>query len=213
MSNRGLLLLVLVPALFSNARYLSGQNVAVQVQVYDYADLSPAALAQFIARTQEILLRSGVAVEVDACPRGTSSPCESRSGSLRQLIIRLVPKAPANKTNLRWQHLGQSMAGHDGGVYASIFLELAQEEANEANLPPVIVLAYAAAHEVGHLLLGDQAHTARGLMRARWDTDDFQAMAQNRFSFVPAQIRELRERYGTPPLNKASATSDLAGRR
>jgi hypothetical protein len=88
------------------------------------------------------------------------------------------------------------MAGHDGGVYASIFLELAQEEASEANLPPVLVLAYAAAHEVGHLLLGDQTHTARGLMRPRWDTDDFQAMAQNRFCFVPAQIRELRERYG-----------------
>jgi hypothetical protein len=117
---------------------------------------------------------------------------------LRQVAIRVIPKPPGNKTDPRWQHLGQSIAGHDGGTYGTIFLEPAEEEASEANLPPVIVLAYAVAHEIGHLLLGDQAHSPQGLMRARWTANDFLAMAQNRLRFTPEQVKELRERYGTP---------------
>jgi hypothetical protein len=33
-------------------------------------------------------------------------------------------------------------------------------------------------------------------MKADWETDDFRAMAQNRFHFSPAQTRELKRRYG-----------------
>ncbi len=33
-------------------------------------------------------------------------------------------------------------------------------------------------------------------MKADWETDDFRAMAQNRFRFSPEQTRELKRRYG-----------------
>jgi hypothetical protein len=92
--------------------------------------------------------------------------------------------------------LGSSVADHDGGTYAYVFLKPAEDQAGELNLPRIMVLAYAAAHEVGHLLLGDQAHTPRGLMKATWDTRDFLAMAQNSFHFSPEQTRELANRYG-----------------
>jgi hypothetical protein len=53
------------------AHTVSAQTSALEVQIYDYAGLSPAALHQFIARTQEILVSSGVSVEVDDCEGGT----------------------------------------------------------------------------------------------------------------------------------------------
>jgi len=92
--------------------------------------------------------------------------------------------------------LGQSFADHNGGKYATVFLGRVQDEAAAASVPWVAVLAYATAHEVGHLLLG-QAHTPRGLMKAQWDRDDYQAINQNHLHFSEEQMRELTGRYGT----------------
>jgi hypothetical protein len=195
MKNRGCFLLLPLLVLAGNEATVSAQTSALQVQVYDYTGLSPAALHEFITRTQEILASSGVSLEVDACARG-AVPCESHTGSSRQVVIRVVADTGKNMKSVRAEKLGMSVAGHDGGTYATVFLKPAEEKASDANLPRSIVLAYAAAHEIGHLLLGDQAHTPRGLMKATWDTNDFQAMAQNDFRFSPEQARELTSRYG-----------------
>jgi hypothetical protein len=55
------------------------------------------------------------------------------------------------------------------------------------------VLAYAAAREVGHLLLGDHAHTSLGLMKALWSKDDFRDMKQNRVDFNSVEARHLAQ--------------------
>jgi hypothetical protein len=211
MSNRGSLLLFVILALAGNAKNVAGQTSVIQVQVYDYAGLNPAALHEFMARTREILIGSGVSVEVDACARA-AAPCESHIGSSRQVVIRVVADTGKNMKNVRLETLGLSVADHDGGTYASVFLKPAEEKASDANLPRIIVLAYAAAHEIGHLLLGDQAHAPRGLMKATWDPNDFQAMAQNRFHFSPEQTRELTIRYGTAHRAEAGADKELAVR-
>ncbi len=210
MANRGCYLLLLFLTLSSGAKSVSAQAAALQVQVYDYTSLSPAALHEFITRTEEILTSGGISVEVDACARGVSTPCESRRGSFRQLVIRVVAGAPGNNEEARWQHLGQSIATHDGGTYASVYLKLAEEEAAETNLPRILVLSYAAAHEVGHLLLGDEAHTPQGLMKADWEAEDFRAMAQNRFHFSAEQTRELRSRYGAGRSAGVGADTSIA---
>jgi hypothetical protein len=195
--------------LAGNTNTVSAQSSALQVQVYDYAGLNPAALHQFIAKTQEILASSGVSLEVDACAR-SAAPCESQTGSSRQIVIRVVADTGKKMKNVRWEKLGMSVAGPDGGTYATVFLKPAEEEASDANLPRTTVLAYAAAHEIGHLLLGDQAHTGQGLMRATWGTGDFEAMAQNRFHFSPEQTQELTDRYGRSHRPEAGADKELA---
>ncbi len=212
MSNRGCLLLLLLQTLAGNSNTVSAQTSALQVQVYDYAGLPPAALHELVTRTQEILASSGVSLEVDACARGTA-PCESHSGSSRQIVIRVVTDTVKNMTNVRWEKLGMSVAGHDGGTYATVFLKPAEEKASDANLPRITVLAYATAHEIGHLLLGDQAHTSRGLMKATWGADDFQAMAQNGFHFSPEQVRDLAGRYGSGYRADTAAGTATAARR
>jgi hypothetical protein len=197
MPNRGCILLLLFLGLVASATSVSAQTVALQVRVYDYSGLSAAALRAFTTNTQRILTEAGLSVEVDACPKVVATPCESRYGSSSQVAIRVVGAAPRSDRNARWQHLGQSIADHDGGTYATVFLDLVQDEAAHTDLPRMLVLAYAAAHEVGHLLLGNDAHTAEGLMQAHWKNEDFQAMAQNRFQFSPRQAEELKRRYGT----------------
>jgi hypothetical protein len=53
MKNRGCFLLLPLLALAGNANSVLAQRSALQVQVYDYAGLSPAAFHEFAARTQE----------------------------------------------------------------------------------------------------------------------------------------------------------------
>ena len=105
----------------------------------------------------------------------------------------------------------QSVAGRDGGTYATVFLRPAEEKASDANLPRIVVLAYAAAHEIGHLLLGD-AHSPQGLMKATWGANDFLAMSQNDLHFSPDQARKLTSRYGAPRQAEVGADTELAVR-
>src|ERR1700677_3307604 len=211
MKNRGCYLLLLLLTLAGYANTVSAQTSALQVQVYDYTGLNPAALHEFVARTQEILASSGISLEVDACARG-GAPCESHTGSSRQVVLRVVADTGKSMKNIRWEKLGMSIADHDGGTYATVFLKAAEEKASDANLPRIVVLAYAAAHEIGHLLLGD-AHTPQGLMKATWVANDFLAMSQNDFHFSPEQARTLTSRYGAPRQADAGADQELAVRR
>jgi hypothetical protein len=204
--------LLLFLVLASDAKSLSAPPAALQVQVYDYTGLRPAAFRELTRQTQEILTGAGLSVEVDACTREISTPCEGRRGSFRQVVVRLVAGTARNSNRGRWQHLGQSIATRDGGTYATVFSELAEEKAAEANLPRILVLSYAVAHEVGHLLLGNDAHTPQGLMKAEWEPDDFRAMAQNRFHFSEEQVRDLKSRYGAGRSAGTGADTSIAAR-
>jgi hypothetical protein len=210
MKNRGCYLLLLLLTLAGYAKTASAQTSALQVQVYDYTGLSPAAFHEFVARTQEILAGAGVSLEVDACARGAAL-CESHSGSSRQIVIRVIADTPKGMRNIGLEKLGQSVADHDGGTYATVFLRSAEEKASDANLPRIVVLAYAAAHEIGHLLLGE-AHSPQGLMKATWGANDFLAMSQNDFHFSREQERKLTSYYGAPRQAEVGADTELAVR-
>jgi hypothetical protein len=209
MKNRGCYLLLLLLTLAGYAKTASAQTSALQVQVYDYTGLSPAAFHEFVARTQEILAGSGLSLEVDACASGRA--CESHSGSSRQIVIRVIADTRKGTKNVRLETLGQSVADHDGGTYATVFLRAAEEKASDANLPRIVVLAYAAAHEIGHLLLGE-AHSPQGLMKATWGAKDFLAMSQSDFHFSREQERKLTGYYGAPRQAEVGADTELAVR-
>src|SRR6201996_4516735 len=210
MKNRGCFLLLPLLALAGNANAVLAQRSVVQVQVYDYTGLSPAAFHEFAARTQEILSFSGVSVEVDACASG-AGPCESHTGSSRQVVLRVVADTGKSMKRERLEKLGMSVADHYCGTYAPVFLKPVEEKASDSNLPRGVVLAYAAAHEIGHLLLGD-SHSPQGLMKATWGANDFLAMSQSDFHFTPEQARKLTSCYGAPRQADAGADMELAVR-
>ena len=106
-------------------------------------------------------------------------------------MLRIVPGRSRQMNNVMRSPLGRSFADQTGGSYASVFLESVQLQAANNDVPWLTVLAYAAGHEIGHLLLGDQAHTPRGLMKAHWDKDDFRDMKQKRLHFTLDQLRQL----------------------
>jgi hypothetical protein len=203
MSNRSCSTLLLFLALAGNAKTLTAQASAVQVKVYDYADLKPEFLHNVVTLTQQILAGTGLSVQVELCRGGLAVSCEGQSG--RSLVVRMVAGGSKTNDNVLRAPLGQSMADHQGGTYASIFMERIQDAAAEANVPRDTVLAYAIAHEVGHLLLGDNAHTPRGVMKGNWDRKDYEAMNQRQFHFIEGQAHQLASRFGGSPSPSAAS--------
>jgi hypothetical protein len=176
-----MLLLLALPA--------SAQTGVVELQVYDHAGLSQVAVQSFVKQTQGIFSIAGVPIHIRVCARADA--CEIDNTSARNLMLRIVAGNSRHMNNVFRSPLGQSFADHTGGKYASVFLEAVQQQAVNNDVPWLTVLAYAAVHEIGHLLLGDQAHTPMGLMKAHWDKDDFRDMKQNRMHFNRDQVRQL----------------------
>jgi hypothetical protein len=196
MSNRSCSILLLFLALAGNAKTLTAQASAVQVMVYDYADLKPESLHSAVALTQQILAGAGLSVQVQVCRGSLAVSCEGQNGVIRSLVVRVVAGRSKTNDSVLRAPLGQSMADHQGGIYASIFMERIKDAAAEANVPWDTVLAYAVAHEVGHLLLGSDAHTPRGVMKGNWDRKDYEAMNQRQFHFIEGQAHQLASRFG-----------------
>jgi hypothetical protein len=194
MQNLGRLILSPFLALTVSATAASLPPVAVEVQVHDYAALPSETLRKFASITQDIVNGTGLAIQVRLCRGNLTVSCESQTGNTKNLIIRIVPGDAKIMKNSRRPPLGQSIADHGGGTYASVFVSPVRDEAMAVDVSWVIILAHAAAHEIGHLLLG-QGHAPQGLMKASWDRKDYMAMVQNQLHFTHDELRELARRY------------------
>ena len=207
MSRRSCLVVLIFLVQAASGTTLLAQSHTVQVQIYDDTALKPGALNSLVARTQNLLVSSGISVQVKVCKSDLESHCETQTG-FTILIVRLVARNMQKISNVRQRRLGQSYADHQGGKYAFVFLEQIQDSAAQANVSWITVLAYTIAHEVGHLLLGSESHTGRGLMKANWDQSDYLEMSQGHLYFSNQQSRDLANRFGMLNLpEKGSATT------
>jgi hypothetical protein len=169
---------------------------ALRVEISDYANLEPQTLRKLLSWTERILVSAGISVQLCLSRGSLAVTCENQTGTLDSLVVRIVASDPKTAQNVRRPTLGQSFADQNGGTYATVFLSPVRDQAATTNVPLVVVLAHVAAHEVGHLLLGAQAHASRGLMRANWVRSDYVTMNQGQLHFTPEQARVLASRYG-----------------
>jgi hypothetical protein len=135
------------------------QIPAVQVLVYDYASLPSEPLHRDIELTQQILTEAGRSLRVALCTGVPGGLCATAVSSSWRLIIRVYPGGSKLNYSLVRPSQVRSIAYRQGGTYCSIFLQQVRDAASDANVPWVTSLAYATAHEVGHRLLGADAHT------------------------------------------------------
>jgi len=70
---------------------------------------------------------------------------------------------------------------------------------------PQILLAHVVAHEITHILQGVAQHSDEGLMKARWDRDDYARMALQPLTLTKTDLQLIRE--------GVAAYKDLSARR
>jgi hypothetical protein len=159
-------------------------GLRITVLVYNTAKVRVAILDRAEREATRIYREAGIEVEWVHCPCG-------RQAGLTQLMLRIIPRLfGSNRAGFRDDHLGFAPSGQGDGVLATIFYHRVEELTKGGN--PSYVLGDAIAHELGHLLLGQNAHSLIGLMRPHWSRGDLERAVDGLLQFTPEQAERLR---------------------
>jgi hypothetical protein len=79
------------------------------------------------------------------------------------------------------------------GALATVYLDLVESVARRTGIDVHALLGRAAAHEVGHLLLGSNHHSTTGLMRETWTDRELGRNDQRDWLFGASDRSQLRE--------------------
>lgn len=185
---------VFFSAAFTTAMALAGGRVwagealrpAVTVIVYDYTSIPDAVLKRMRDDVSRIFGESGIEVRWI----GVASKDSLTVFAIQILIKRqAAPASSSASTAAMGASLGDS---HTVGGIAMLFRDRITHVALDGHQDVARLLAYAMAHEIGHMLLPYPAHAAAGIMHAPWDGDDLQHISGRTLKFSAAEIVLLR---------------------
>lgn len=77
------------------------------------------------------------------------------------------------------------------GVHIEVFYNRVRETVEPSKVPAL--LAHVLAHEIGHVLEGTNCHSEHGIMKARWDANDYYEMARKPLGFSEVDLRLIRQ--------------------
>jgi len=157
-------------------------QAGVVVEVYDHAGVSVETLTRAKSDVSRIYADMGVEV------LWTGAPATNAHG---RFVIHLIIRPKASRPRMMGNALGDSRG--TGGT-AFVYHERVLHVARARDLEVARVLAYAMAHEMGHLLLPYPSHSIAGIMQADWDGHDFRDMAAGSLAFTPAEASAIRAR-------------------
>ena len=181
----------------------------VQVRVYDTTVLSAADRTVALRAATGVLAAAGIDISWLTCgssdAAGNLADCAAPL-TRDELAVRLVRLAgtpsPQGLLSLGYSLLDMSAGG---GTLATVYVDrvewLVSQARHEGRLgswklevgrssegaAAARVLGFAVAHELGHLLLGTNAHAAAGLMRAVWSRSDLQRNNPADWLFTPVE--------------------------
>jgi hypothetical protein len=115
--------------------------------------------------------------------------CHEQSGPL-EFSLRITKSRPSGCGTdiLGFSELDDSVGMRSATVYYPAILQFA----DHFRVGPATVLGNVIAHEIGHLILGADAHVALGLMSPRWGKWHFRSMDFNALNFDARQKQLLR---------------------
>jgi hypothetical protein len=142
-----------------------------------------------------ILDTAGIAVSWSPCwsETGHVAPICHRPPAGGEVILHVVPATDANALDHR-QSLGFSLIdrGTSAGTVANVYADRIAVLAEESDTDRVCLLGRVIAHEIGHLLMGTNHHSTRGLMRAVWSKRELQRNAPLDWQFSADEARAMR---------------------
>jgi hypothetical protein len=172
---------------------------AITLRVYDYARVNRPAMLAAEGEATRILADAGVnALWVD-CPTSHNDwdnypNCHS-PWQASDYILRILPNAMAGLQEKSRDALGDALNCDQGlSCTASVFYDRVRGLAGGASAPAAVLLGRVMAHEIGHLLLGTNAHSRRGIMQAFWSDRELSWEASHDLLFTVEQSRLLKRR-------------------
>lgn len=184
-------LLLSVVLLAGAARAANGGKSKITVLVNDEAQVAPAILLPAEQETARIFRLAGIEISWVNCHLGPEpDECAQLLGS-NQFMVHIVQSGVTRTKCV----LGESFLGEDGtGKYADVYLERLQWAHREFGADVAQLLGRVSAHELGHLLLGTNAHSNVGIMMPQWDPASLRRIQIGVLMFTKSQSRLMKTR-------------------
>lgn len=163
------------------------------VRVYDVFGATPEELSRAQAALETALDAADVNVRWRRCHRESVDPCHDRLAA-NELVIRLM-RSPIVDLRISPLALGYSslQTADQRGTLATIYLDRVRSLAQRAHWPAGDLLGNAIAHELGHLLLGTNAHAEGGLMRPHWTASATHHSEPADWRFLTDESTQIRD--------------------
>jgi hypothetical protein len=108
----------------------------------------------------------------------------------RSIFLRIAAHAPPDNDP---RELGFSLPFAPAGVNVVIYFDRVSVASAQTGVPLPILLAYAMAHEIGHVLLRTENHTSRNLMAETWGRAEFAMLHHRSLPFERSQSAQMRD--------------------
>jgi hypothetical protein len=172
----------------------------VSIRIHDYVHLRHAGLV----RAQEVVSQMYGAIGVratwleslrqnDRIPSGH----DGYEGGPSELTIIILTPAMAHRLAVPDPVIGYAAAARGvGGRIAYVIYDRIRNVARDAAVDDMRLMGIVMAHEIGHLLLAHQFHSADGLMRGQWEPSEFRSVRPDDLQFSTSQVVEIRSALG-----------------
>ena len=178
------------------------QSSEITVLVYNTAHISPAVLEPAEFQAAGIFHAAGIDVVWVNClndPGLIKDACRHPLDS-REFVLHIVPTGKTRSDLV----FGISYLDDDGtGRYSDIFFDHIEEGHRRFGANVAQLMGSAAAHELGHLLLGAHAHSQTGIMTAVWERDTLLRISMRNLLFSREQASRMQARIHQNDLRAA----------
>ena len=158
----------------------------------NYTQASPAPLAGAEREAGRILGKAGLQTVWLDCPAGQSSvdsldPCRQPLEAT-DIALRVLSQSTQNK--FQDTAFGFAVVPILASVYYDYVAHLARSD--DAEFEIRIILGCVMAHEIGHLLLGSNSHSASGIMQGHWERGQIRQAVTSNLLFTPEQAKLIQ---------------------
>lgn len=156
--------------------------VAVAIQIHNLAGAPPLVVRDAAREVARVYAEIDVQVEwVD----------ERDPAAVRVILIR---EETGDLRRARHTVMGATVWTAEGTPVVYVFYRRVQAISDKYRSAVSMVFACTLAHELGHVLMPDRAHSLEGLMRATWSREELQRADQGQLHFMPDEAARIRGR-------------------
>ena len=178
-----LTVLILTPALAMSAQTKLRDDKGLRVMVYLVNENVPGEdrMAESIAQGLTARMFADIGVEIQwqrQEPPGGLRPDHS-------IVVTVTTKVPAS-----YRPHALAYAEPFGKGHITVFYDRLTGRSPK-RVP--ILMAHVMAHEITHLLQGADYHSTSGIMKSKWNAEDYAEMDRNLLSFTPLDVRLIHQ--------------------
>jgi hypothetical protein len=163
----------------------------VKIFVFNYSSASRSTLAKAEREAAGILSKAGFEADWVECPIPLTADADRAcAAEITTWDIRLRILNSPRGNSLGDGVLGSALAPARANVFYDYARRIAHEDCADYEAP--ILLGSVIVHEIGHLLLDPEGHSATGIMQPEWRREQLNQMMKNRLVFTPAQAKIIR---------------------